>query len=948
MPIDPKLVRDHFLAAAELAGTERATYLRDRCQGDTELQAAVERLLAAHDQPASILDPLTQGASEQTEAHIASEQPGAMILGRFKLLEEIGAGGMGTVWMAEQIQPVRRKVALKLIKAGMDSKSVLARFEAERQALALMEHPNIAKVLDGGLTESGRPFFVMEYFKGVPITDYCDAARLGIPERLQLFAQVCQAVQHAHQKGIIHRDLKPSNILVAPYDDKPVPKDIDFGLAKATHQSLTERTLHTAHETVLGTPLYMSPEQAQLNNLDVDTRSDIYSLGVLLYELLTGTTPLEKQRFKTAAWDEVRRIIREEEPPRPSARLGSSPTLPSLAAVRQMEPAGLPKMVRGELDWIVMKAMEKERSRRYETANGFAVDVLRYLAGEPVLAAPPSATYRLRKFTRKHRAALTTTAAFMLLLAAGVVISVWEAVRATRVQYEMKAALAAAEQARSDEAEQRQRAEANGVKAREAEERAKAVSRFLQEDLLRQVDSHQQANRSAEANPNLTVREVLDRAAVNLGRFGPGQELIEAELRQTIGEAFLGIGLARRAVPHLERAREIRIDKLGPDQEATLRATQQLGLAYYSADRGADARKLFRELYPLVEAKLGKDHPLTIACLCDLAFTLKSSSSAEAIAWNEEALRRAKATRGPEHLDTLAVMNSLGAVYDRAGRCQEALALYEEILRLRRARQGPIHPHTQTALNNLGTLYWRLGKLDLSIPLFEEALRLRLQTMGQSHPLTVRTQTNLGVSYLDANRAQEAIPILQAALEHGRLFAGTEEVNLLAILDTLAEAYSLVGEHAKAQPLFVELYESTRRKSGEGHGSPASWQARLGLNLLQQKKFAEAEPHLRATLAVRAKLEPEAWSTFNTKSLLGGVLLGQKKYAEAEPLLLAGYEGMKKREKMIPAQGKPRLIEALDRLIEFSTATNKQDDLKKWQTERSKYADVTPVSATKK
>ena len=309
------------------------------------------------------------------------------VAGRYKLLEAIGEGGMGAVWVAEQTQPVRRKVALKLIKAGMDSKSVLARFEAERQALAVMDHPNIAKVLDGGLTETGRPFFVMEYVKGVPITEYCDAARLSMPERLQLFVQVCQAVQHAHQKGIIHRDLKPSNILVAPHDDRPVPKVIDFGLAKAMHQPLTEQTLHTAHGALLGTPLYMSPEQAQLNNLDVDTRSDLYSLGVLLYELLTGTTPLEKQRFKEAAWDEIRRIIREEEPPRPSMRLSSSQALPSLAAGRQTEPAQLTKLVRGELDWIVMKALEKDRTRRYETANGFALDIQRYLAGEPVLAA---------------------------------------------------------------------------------------------------------------------------------------------------------------------------------------------------------------------------------------------------------------------------------------------------------------------------------------------------------------------------------------------------------------------------------------------------------------------------------------------------------------------------------------------------------------------------------
>ncbi len=292
---------------------------------------------------------------------------------------------------------MRRKVALKIIKAGMDSQRILARFEAERQALALMDHPNIAKVLDGGVTPpahaggSQRPFFVMEYIKGVPLTAYCDTARLTVRQRLELFLPVCQAVQHAHQKGIIHRDLKPSNILVALYDGKPVPKVIDFGLAKAMHQPLTERTLYTAHGMVMGTPLYMSPEQAELNNLDIDTRTDIYALGVILYELLTGATPLERGRFKKAAWDEILRIIREEEPPKPSTRLSGSATLPTLAAQRQLEPAKLARLLRGDLDWIVMKALDKDRNRRYETANGFAMDVQRYLAEEPVLAGPPTA-----------------------------------------------------------------------------------------------------------------------------------------------------------------------------------------------------------------------------------------------------------------------------------------------------------------------------------------------------------------------------------------------------------------------------------------------------------------------------------------------------------------------------------------------------------------------------
>ena len=386
---------------------------------------------------------------DPTQAVLPVETTGAIVAGRYKLLEAIGEGGMGTVWLAEQSQPVNRKVALKLIKAGMDSRTVVARFEAERQALAVMDHPNIAKVLDGGLTDLGRPYFVMEYVKGVPITEYCDATRMSVTERLQLFAQVCLAVQHAHQKGIIHRDLKPSNILVAPYDDRPVPKIIDFGLAKAMHQSLTGKTLHTAHDMVLGTPLYMSPEQAMLNNIDVDTRSDIYSLGVLLYELLTGTTPLERQRIKQAAWEEVRRIIREEEPPRPSLRLSSVETLPSLAASRHTEPARLTKQIRGELDWIVMKALEKDRTRRYETANGFAADVRRYLAGEPVLAAPPSARYQLRKFVRRHKGPVTAMALIILTLGCGVAGTTWGLFRAAAASQAARQEATRAEAARA-------------------------------------------------------------------------------------------------------------------------------------------------------------------------------------------------------------------------------------------------------------------------------------------------------------------------------------------------------------------------------------------------------------------------------------------------------------------------------------------------------------------
>jgi serine/threonine protein kinase len=432
MPADPNLVRDLFLAAVELPAAERASYLAANASGDAEVRADVERLLAAHEQPAGVLVRPAPGIPTVDYAPIP-ERVGTKI-GPYKLMEQIGEGGFGLVFVAEQTEPVRRKVALKVIKPGMDSQQVIARFEAERQALALMDHPNIARVLDAGATDSGRPYFVMELVRGIPITDYCDKNQLSPQERLELFITVCQAIQHAHQKGIIHRDVKPSNVLVTSHDGEPVAKVIDFGVAKAIHQHLTEQTIYTQFAQMIGTPLYMSPEQADMSGLDIDTRSDIYSLGVLLYELLTGTTPLEKKRFREAAYDEIRRLIREEEPPRPSMRLSTSESIAAVAAQRKMEPAKLSKLVRGDLDWITMKALEKDRTRRYETANGLARDIQRYLSDEPVEACPPSAGYRLRKFARKHRTVLTTAAAFVVLLTAGAAIATWQAVRATRAE----------------------------------------------------------------------------------------------------------------------------------------------------------------------------------------------------------------------------------------------------------------------------------------------------------------------------------------------------------------------------------------------------------------------------------------------------------------------------------------------------------------------------------
>ncbi len=511
MTNDPKVVQDRFLAALQIQPeVERQKWLEEHCSDDAQLKQRVQALLDAHDATEGFggADSMPPPPGHSSTGPV---YPGNLLAGRYKLLEPIGEGGMGTVWLAEQIEPVRRRVAIKLVKAGMDSRQVLARFEAERQALALMDHPNIAKVLDGGITAEGRPFFVMEYVKGIPLTEYCDKHQLTLRDRLELMVPICQAIQHAHQKGIIHRDLKPSNVLVCLYDGMPIPRVIDFGLAKAIHQPLTERTLFTGHGLVLGTPLYMSPEQAELNNLDVDTRSDVYSLGVLLYELLTGSTPLEKAQFQEAALTEILRLIKEVDPPKPSTRVSSSVALASIAAQRKLDPRLLSKAICGDLDWIVMKALDKDRGRRYETANALARDIQRFLAHEPVEACPPSTAYRLQKYYAKNRSAILTASGFVVLLVASAILSGWQAFRATRSE---KAAIAA----KIAEQEQRTQAEQQRDEAKKLEDEAVIRSAELQKLTATQ-------RRSLYASDMNLVRIEADRG--NLARM---RELLNQQL----------------------------------------------------------------------------------------------------------------------------------------------------------------------------------------------------------------------------------------------------------------------------------------------------------------------------------------------------------------------------------------------------------------------------------
>lgn len=575
--------------------TELAQYLDAACGTDATLRTQVEDLLRSNRAAGRFL-----GGSSPSLA-VTEEQSSLKVLGTliglYKLLQQIGEGGMGTVYMAEQTAPVHRKVALKLIKPGMDSRQVIARFEAERQALALMDHPNIAKVLDAGTTDNGLPYFVMELVEGVPITKYSDEHRLTPRERLELFIPVCKAVQHAHQKGIIHRDLKPSNVLVAIYDSRPVPKVIDFGVAKATGPKLTERTMYTEFGAIVGTLEYMSPEQVDLNQLDIDTRSDIYSLGVLLYELLTGTTPFEKKRLNEAALMEVFRIIREDEPPKPSTRLSSTDELPSISANRGLEPKKLSDQVRGELDWIVMKALEKDRTRRYETANNFAADVLCYLSDRPVEACAPSSAYRFRKFARRNRVAISTVAVVLIALLLGTVLSVAQAIRAVRAETLAESRLkteteaktkavdaqTAAEKARQNEAEQRKVAEEErnaANRAREAETQQRQIADENARKARQTVDEYftlVSESKLLDVPGLQPLRKELLRSALDYYRGFCEQQTDDSALLADLAIAELRIGQIMYAngdhpdgwFPHLQHAIEI-LEKLVQEGRDTL------------------------------------------------------------------------------------------------------------------------------------------------------------------------------------------------------------------------------------------------------------------------------------------------------------------------------------------------------------------------------------------
>jgi len=860
------------------------------------------------------------GLSAEATARLAAalrETVGSKI-GPYKLLQQIGEGGFGSVFMAEQSEPVKRRVALKIIKLGMDTREVVARFEQERQALAVMDHPNIARVLDAGATETGRPFFVMELVKGDPIVDFCDKNNLSIRERLELFAQVCRAVQHAHTKGIIHRDIKPSNILVSSVDGNPSAKVIDFGIAKATASRLTERTLFTEHRQLIGTPEYMSPEQAE-GSLDIDTRSDVYSLGVLLYELLTGSTPFGGETLRSAAYAEIQRIIREVDPPRPSTRLSQNAgTLASVAAKRKTEPGRLGPTIRGELDWIVMKALEKDRGRRYETANGLGQDVMRYLNGEAVLAAPTGAGYRLKKIVRRHKGAVVAGSVVAASLVLGIAGTAWQA-RAASI--ERDEALAA----RESEARQRREADGQRDRAVAAEARAQsratelaAVSEF-QSSILRQIDSTRAGealtadlrSRYAESLKTGVPEEqrgvMMQNFSIELGRvnatdaaaammdvmvFKPSlaaieekfkdQPLVEASLRHELAEQYEVLGLYEAALVQEELSLATRRRILGDAHEDTASSVSNLGVLLETLGKYAEAERCFEEALATRRALLGEDHRRTLISKGNLGNYYRVRGQLDkAEPLLRETLVGSRRTHGDKSRDTLIAMNTLGFLHISRGNAVEAEPLWREAYTTGKASFGPDDRDVLVWQNNLAGLLQMQGKMDEAEELLLAALAGHIRVYGDAHPSTARVMSTLSGHYIRRGNYDKAETLSRDSLSRLERLMGRDDRTTVMARTDLANALRSKGDLSGAEPLVRSCLESLRRLNGPDHQDTLVALANLGRLHVAQNKFAEAEAEYREAMERSTRgMGAEHPDTLVSMVNLVGVLVERRKLDE--------------------------------------------------------------------
>lgn len=843
-----------FEGALQLPPEQREAYLQAACGCDVTLRERIRDLIRFHEKSDGPLE--TPPVASPPNAPIvprspAGEKPGDNI-GNYKILQLIGEGGCGSVFMAEQEQPVCRRVALKVIKLGMDTKNVIARFEVERQALALMDHPNIAKVFDAGATETGRPYFVMELVRGIKITAYCDQNNLSTNDRLKLFKQVCQAIQHAHQKGIIHRDIKPSNILVTQHDGVPVPKVIDFGIAKATGQRLTDQTVFTEFDQFIGTPAYMSPEQAEVSGMDMDTRSDIYSLGVLLYELLTGRTPFDARELMKVGLDAMRRAIREMEPPKPSTRLSTmlDTDLTTIARQRQAATQKLIHLIRGDLDWIVMKSLEKDRTRRYENASSFAGDIEHFLNNEPVLARPPTALYRFQKLVRRNKVVFIAGTAVTIAIVVGLVVS-------TSLYFREQAA--------------RRDADLEAQRSRQ-------VALFL-EDMLKGVGPG-----VARGRDTTLLREILDKTLARVTNDLKGQPEVQAEICNTLGQVYRALGQSGKAEELHRSARSLLNLSRGDKRRDVAVSLNDLALVLRDQGKLPEAEALHREALELRRKLYGNEHPKVAESLNNLALVLRSEGRlTESEKLHRDALGMDLKSFGHNHLAVATSLNNLALALDAQGKPADAEPYLRESIDIQKKLLGDDQPGLAITLDNLAFVLREQGKLDEAETLERQSLATQRKIFGPEYPSVATAINNLGLILAAQGKTVEAEQLLREALVQRRKLLGEEHPELAASLHHLAALLRKAKKLDEAGRLESEALAMRKKLYGEENPAVANSLNNLALIRQDEHKLTEAESLLREAAAMQMKLlgndHPSLAATLNNLAL---VLREEGKLSESE------------------------------------------------------------------